>query len=133
MGKVGGGGGAGATPLPGVDVVTLEVGVVSSPDVARGNASDIIGGGRGDRKLVWNPVSRCVVCEEESTFTGFLAFSSAFSFWGSFTLSVSVHSSSEYSPGFVNVNTSPSWFSSSLVNEVMCRLCVCCQQYRLSA
>ena len=129
MGKVGGGGGA--TPLPGVDVVTLEVGVVSSPDVARGNASDIIGGGRGDRKLVWNPVSRCVVCEEESTFTGFLAFSSAFSSLGSFSLSV--HSSSEYSPGFVNVNTSPSWFSSSLVNEVMCRLCMCCQQYRLSA
>ena len=91
MGKVGGGGGA--TPLPGVDVVTLEVGVVSSPDVARGNASDIIGGGRGDRKLVWNPVLRCVVCEEESTFTGFLAFSSAFSSLGSFSLSV--HSSSD--------------------------------------
>ena len=131
MGK--GGGRGGATLLPGVDVVTLEVGVVGSPDVARGNASDIIGGGRGDRKLVWNPVSRCVVCEEESTFTGFLAFSSAFSFWGSFTLSVSVHSSSEYSPGFVVVNTSPSWFSSSLANEVMGRLCVCCQQYRLLA
>ena len=47
--------------MPGVDVVTLEVGVVGSPEVARGNASDIIGGGRGDRKLVWNPVSRCVV------------------------------------------------------------------------
>ena len=127
MGK--GGGGGGATLLPGVDVVTLEVGVVSSPEVTRGNASDIMGDGRGDRQLVWNPVSRCVVCEEESTFTGFLAFSSAFPFLGIFTLSV--HSSSEYSPGFDN--TSPSWFSSSLVNEVMCRLCVCCQLYRLSA
>ena len=127
MGK--GGGGGGATLLPGVDVAPLEVGVVGRPEVTGGNASDMIGGGRGDRKLVWNPVSRCVVCEEESTFTGFLAFSSAFPFLGSFTLSV--HSSSEYSSGFDN--TSPSWFSSSLVNEVLCRLCVCCQLYRLSA
>ena len=90
--------------MPGVDVAPLEVCVVGRPAVTGGNASDMIGGGRGDRKLVWNPVSRCVVCEEESTFTGFLAFSSAFPFLGSFTLSV--HSSSEYSPGFVN--TSPS-------------------------
>ena len=59
MGK--GGGGGGATLLPGVDVVPLVVGVVGSPEVTGGNASDIIGGGRGDRKLVWNPVSRCVV------------------------------------------------------------------------
>ena len=121
--------GGGAALLPKLDVVPLEVGVVSRPEVTGGNASDIIGGGRGDRKLVWNPVSRGVVCEEESTFTGFLAFSSAFSSLGSFSLSV--HSSSEYSPHFAN--TSSSWFSSSLVNEVMCRLCVCCQQYRPSA
>ena len=59
MGK--GGGGGGATLLPGVDVAPLEVGVVGRPEVTGGNASDIIGGGRGDRKLVWNPVSRCVV------------------------------------------------------------------------
>ena len=47
--------------MPGVDVVPLKVGVVGRPAVTGGNASDIIGGGRGDRKLVWNPVSRCVV------------------------------------------------------------------------
>ena len=115
--------------MPRLDVVSLEVGVVGRPEVTGGNASDIIGGGKGDRKLVWNPVSRCVVCEEESTFTGFFAFPSAFPFLGSFTLSV--HSSSEYSPDFAN--TSSTWFSTRLVVEVMCRLCVCCQQYRLSA
>ena len=59
MGK--GGGGGGATLLPGVDVVPLKVGVVGRPAVTGGNASDIIGGGRGERKLLWNPVSRCVV------------------------------------------------------------------------
>ena len=46
MGK--GGGGGGATLLPGVDVVPLDEGVVGRPDVPGGNASDIIGGGRGD-------------------------------------------------------------------------------------
>ena len=49
MGKGGGGGGGGgATLLPGVDVVPLDEGVVGRPDVPGGNASDIIGGGRGD-------------------------------------------------------------------------------------